>query len=727
MIPRIKVGRGVTGAVRYIMGEGRDVLTGDLKTLDAGESTRVAWIGGTGFGFDIGSEEDADLARRIMEFDSLNQSSPTRRCEKDCVHLSLAWAPGEKPTRQEMEEAAQSALKTLGMENAKALFAAHTDEGYSHIHIVASKLNPDTGRAYDLKGNFLKLSKWAEQYERDHGGVVCLRRETANDLRDAITARDADAVLKSMTQQRATFTADNLERALGKQIKGEFARVQFGEQVLGLAEVVRLADRDGGPVTRYTTETVLESERNVLRDAEGISNSNWHGITDHHRARALDRFATIRDEQRDAFEHATGPDGLVLIDGQAGTGKSFTVAAIRTAYEDAGYNVIGLAPTNAVAQDMGRDGFQKAATVHSEVFALNNQRTQWDRWTVVIVDEAAMLDTKMMATVTEHAYDAGAKLILVGDDRQLSSIERGGMYGTLKDRYGAAALTEVTRQYKQEDRRAAAMMAEGNFADAIAIYEKKGEITWTRTQEEARAQLVRRWTADTEASPEKSRFVFAYTNVDVDALNKDIREVQRRRGVLGEDGREFETAHGKADFAAGDRLQFTTTDKKQGIFNGAAGQVVAIEGSAITVQLDGKQQKQLTFDGDEFKGFRHGYAGTIYKGQGRTLDQTYLYHSEHWRSAASYVALTRHRDKAEMFVARNTAADPEQLARQMARVEERRAASNFFPANSYAPTNRKASEEPKLSPSKIEEISELQPERGNEPQQGLQPHPGFRR
>src|SRR3984885_11166410 len=75
---------------------------------------------------------------------------------------------------------------------------------------------------------------------------------------------------------------------------------------------------------------------------------------------------------------------------------------------------------------------------------------------------------------------------------------------------------------------------------------------------------------------------------------------------------------------------------------------------------------------------RHGYAGTIYRGQGRTLDQTYLYHSEHWRSAASYVALTRHRDKAELFVATNTARDVTELARQMARVDNRRAASQFY-------------------------------------------------
>ena len=103
-----------------------------------------------------------------------------------------------------------------------------------------------------------------------------------------------------------------------------------------------------------------------------------------------------------------------------------------------------------------------------------------------------------------------------------------------------------------------------------------------------------------------------------------------------------------------------------------------INGTTIHLQLDGRDGRGIAFDAGEFKDFRHGYAGTIYKGQGRTLDQTYLYHSEHWRSAASYVALTRHRDKAEVFVARNTAPDLKELARQMARVDNRKAASHYF-------------------------------------------------
>jgi ATP-dependent exoDNAse (exonuclease V) alpha subunit len=103
------------------------------------------------------------------------------------------------------------------------------------------------------------------------------------------------------------------------------------------------------------------------------------------------QFDGISREQARAFQHATGPEGLAIIDGQAGTGKSFCMAAIRKAYEARGEKVIGLAPTNAVAQDMGRDGFARAATIHSELFALKNGRMQWHGRTVVMVDEAAMV------------------------------------------------------------------------------------------------------------------------------------------------------------------------------------------------------------------------------------------------------------------------------------------------------------------------------------------------
>jgi hypothetical protein len=153
--------------------------------------------------------------------------------------------------------------------------------------------------------------------------------------------------------------------------------------------------------------------------------------------------------------------------------------------------------------------------------------------------------------------------------------------------------------------------------------------------------------------------------------------MRRARGDLGED-QMFKTARGEEPFAVGDRLQIIGTDKKLGLFNGFAGTITNINDKTIHLKLDGREGQGIAFNAAEFQDFRHGYAGTIYKGQGRTLDQTYLYHSEHWRSAASYVALTRHRDKAEMFVARNTAPDLKELARQMARVDNRKAASHYY-------------------------------------------------
>jgi Ti-type conjugative transfer relaxase TraA len=511
--------------------------------------------------------------------------------------------------------------------------------------------------------------------------VVCTRREEANQLRDAIDRKDMGAVLELMTHQRATFKERDVERVLSKQVKDKSERGTLVKELLTRPEIVGLSDQKNGPVTRYTTTSILDAERRVLSAADGLIRDKTHVVGSIIESKVLSgrEFAGISSEQARAYRHATGPEGLAIIDGQAGTGKSYSMAAIRKAYEANGNKVIGLAPTNAVAQDMGRDGFTNASTIHSELFALKNGRARWNNHTVVMVDEAAMIDTKLMAQLTSFANEAKAKLILVGDDRQLSSIDRGGMFAVLKNRHGAAELSEVRRQSKNDDRRAAELMAEGNFHDALARYDTKGGIEWTRTQEKAQTALVRKWASDTAADPSKTRFIFAYTNDDVSKINFAIRDMRRARGDLGED-QMFKTARGEEPFAVGDRLQIIGTDKKLGLFNGFAGTITNINEKTIHLKLDGREGQGIEFDTGAFQDFRHGYAGTIYKGQGRTLDQTYLYHSEHWRSAASYVALTRHRDKAEMFVARNTAPDLKELARQMARVDNRKAASQYFPS-----------------------------------------------
>ena len=704
---RIQTGKGVTGALRYVQSEGRDPKTGKLIELASGAQGRAELIGGTGFGFEVTDAARADLARRIMEFAAQNQASKTKKCIQDCVHIELSWAPGETPSHKEMMEAARSALAAQGMGNAMALVYSHHDEDYAHVHIVASKINPDTGYAYDLLGSWRKGSAWAEQWERDHGGVINTRRETANELRRAIKDRDIEGVLTAITKQRSTFTQRELQRAVNKEIypkigadggakrSVELERAQFINAVLAHPEIVQLRDTaEAGPTTRYTTRTVLEAEIYVLNAAAGLKADTGHGVGEDTRAGVLaGPYGAMTAEQAQAFRHCTGDEGLALIDGQAGTGKSFTLAAIRDAYEAAGHRVIGLAPTNRVAKNLGNDGFTYARTVHSELFALNNGRTSWDAKTVVMVDEAAMLDTKLMAMLTAHAQDAGAKLILAGDDRQLSSIDRGGMFGVLKDRHGAAVLSEVKRQQKVDDRRASEMMAEGNFHDALGIYERKGAINWTLTQKEAREELIAKWAQDTAADRDKSRLVLAYTNEDVDRLNLELRAVRKDRGELEWEDHAIKTAHGRFDFSSGDRIRFTGTDKEVGVINNATGTIEMIDGGKLAVRLDGPEGKTVTFETGSFGHFRHAYAATIYAAQGSNLDQVYLYHSEHWRRAPAYVALTRHKDKTELFVARNTAKDLKELAQQVSRTAETRAASQFYQQQPIGPVRPRTAPE----------------------------------
>ena len=143
-------------------------------------------------------------------------------------------------------------------------------------------------------------------------------------------------------------------------------------------------------------------------------------------------------------------------------------------------------------------------------------------------------------------------------------------------------------------------------------------------------------------------------------------------------------------FAVGDRVQFTDTLKGARIYNGNAGTIMEIDGATglIRARLDapaGAAAREAVWSASEFAGFRHGNAGTIYKGQGKTLDQTYLLHTHHWRRASAYVALTRQRERAQIFVATETVRDLRELARQMSRDEVKGAIGRLCDRGSAPP------------------------------------------
>jgi hypothetical protein len=229
----------------------------------------------------------------------------------------------------------------------------------------------------------------------------------------------------------------------------------------------------------------------------------------------------------------------------------------------------------------------------------------------------------------------------------------------------------VQRVKDQEQQRVFGEMHEGEFLGALQLTEKAGRLHWTGKQDDTLRAMVEHYTGDVAAAPDKRRFMFAFSNAEVDTLNDLARAIYKQRGDLGADV-SLQTKDGPQTFATGDRVMFsgggrTAAEKRAGLINGNAGTITEIDTTGpkpcVTVQLDaakGQEPQSITFTvGDdakagEFNKFKLGYAGTIYKGQGATLDQTYVCHSSPWKSSAAYVALTRHRENVEIFAATNT-------------------------------------------------------------------------
>ncbi|MBV9828311.1 MAG: MobA/MobL family protein [Alphaproteobacteria bacterium] len=622
--------------------------------------------------------------------------------------------PGEIETiRQTWEQVGNRALEKAGFD-IRIDCRSFADQGVDreatvHLGPVASGMerNGETTDLGDRNRSAQARNAERERIDGDRATVAAEiidlaaereRRGQERELRAAIRSHNPPKILEELTERRSTFSRGDLNRVLAKVIIDPRERAALTAQILALPEVVGLKEAVDAPVSRYTTRTVLADEAGVTADTAVLAERTGYGVNPRRAEAQLARHPGLKEEQRAAFRHGIGPNGLAVIAGESATGKSTALSVIRDGYEADGYRVIGMAWTNAVVQDMRGAGYRQTTTIASELARLEHGSSRWDARTVLIVDEAGMLSTRHFACLTAHARSSGAKLILAGDDKQLASIERGGLFGALKEKHGGAELHEVVRVSDAEQKRAFNLMHNGEFLPALAIFAGQGAIRWSGRETDSFDDLVGQWGADTAGNPAKTRFVFAYTNADVKELNAALRGVRKGQGALGEDNK-LTTAEGEAAFAVNDRIQFTGSARRRdyreaGLANGNVGTIRAIEGSRVTVALDtkpGSPERILSFvagkdyAGGEFDQFRHGYAGTIYRGQGRTLDATYLYHSRHWRSASSYVALTRHRENVSLFVATETARDLGQLARQMARIDDTRSASQFHVSDEPPP------------------------------------------
>lgn len=480
--------------------------------------------------------------------------------------------------------------------------------------------------------------------------------------------------LEVLTRQQSTFTRQDLARFVDRHTADaeQFTAVMVRVEVC--PELVALG-KDGQGRERFSTRAMIGVEQRLEEASFAMGQSQGHAVPLAVRRAAMARDG-LGDEQALAVGEVTKSRDLSVVVGYAGTGKSTMLGVAREAWEEAGYRVRGAALSGIAAEGLEAGSGIESRTLASLERAWERGFDLLERGDVLVVDEAGMVGSRQMERVLSVAREAGAKVVLVGDPEQLQAIEAGGAFRAVAERVGSVEITTVRRQREGWQQAATKELATGRTEQALGRYEAAGLVRGHGTLEEARAGVVAGWEEARQAAPEESQIMLAHRRVDVRALNEAAREIRREAGELGDDVL-VPTAQGERMFADGERVYFLRNDRELGVKNGTLGTVRGIEGSAeagdlaLSVQLDGPDGagtgRVVSVSVAEYDALDHGYAATIHKSQGVTVDRAHVLATGSMDRHGAYVALSRHRESVSVHWGGDDVGDRDGLVKQLSR------------------------------------------------------------
>ncbi|TPK85162.1 Ti-type conjugative transfer relaxase TraA [Mesorhizobium sp. B2-4-13] len=498
---------------------------------------------------------------------------------------------------------------------------------------------------------------------------------------------DPSVALDAITHQQSTFTRKDIAKFAHRHSD---SMEQFNAVTAVISNAPDLVElgKDGRGDNRFTTRQMIETEQSLHRAAERMAGEERHAVSDGQReaalARAAQRGLILSGEQVDALEHITDGRGLGVVVGFAGTGKSAMLGVARQAWAAAGYEVRGVALSGIAAENLEGGSGIPSHTIASMEHGWGQGRDLLTARDVLVIDEAGMVGTRQLERVLSHAADVGAKVVLVGDPQQLQAIEAGAAFRSLHERHGGVEIGQVRRQREEWQRKATRDLATGRIGAAIGAYDAQGMVHQAASRDVARSDLVDRWDRDRHVEPEASRIILTHTNDEVRALNNAARKRMRAAGDLGDEVR-VDVERGARTFASGDRVMFLRNERGLGVKNGTLGVVGEVNTQSMTVRID--DGRSVRFDLKDYAHIDHGYAATIHKAQGMTVDRTHVLATPGMDAHGSYVALSRHRHGMDLHYGGDDFATRERLVRTLSRDRAKDMASDYEqidPAQSYA-------------------------------------------
>jgi conjugative relaxase-like TrwC/TraI family protein len=442
---------------------------------------------------------------------------------------------------------------------------------------------------------------------------------------------------------------------------------RVADAFLASEEVVTLGGSGKGE--RFTTREVWEIERAALakvekmRSGDGSSPAASLGAE-----RVIAERPSLKADQVEMIRRLlTDPGRISVVIGEAGTGKTYAIVAAAEAWAREGVGLRAAAPTWRAANVMRAEGLaaQSTASLLAELDRAGSGEGL-ERNSVLLVDEAGMVDSPSVARLIDHADAAQAKLVLVGDYEQLSEIESGGLFRAIAERGDPITLDEVIRHRFDVEREGAKRIREGEGEQAIRLYRSEERVIVAPDPEARREVMVNDWHQAHERG--EDAVMIAKRNAEVDQLNELARAKMKAAGRLGAG----EVEVGGRGFAAGDEVITRVNDRKAAVYNRERWQVVEVDVANHRVVLLGLDQARTVELGAAYlaqvnpqsgaPALQHAYAITTYSAQGTTVERAYLAADASMDKQELYVATSRSRGETLIYATPEVRGDRAEIA-----------------------------------------------------------------
>jgi conjugative relaxase-like TrwC/TraI family protein len=438
------------------------------------------------------------------------------------------------------------------------------------------------------------------------------------------------------------------------------------ETVLEHRDAVALPIVTGSREQAWAARCVLADEERIAALARSLTGEEGPRVEE--RA-ALD--AVVRLEERlgaslTATQHEvavglmTCGHRLDVVIGVAGSGKTTMLAAVRDGFVTAGYTVLGTATSGQAARNLGEGAGIDSRTVASLSWRLDYNALALSDRHALILDEGAMTSDVDLARLLAAVERSGAKLIVVGDDRQLGAIGPGGALTALAERHPEQlrALGDNLRQTNPAERVALSQLRDGNLEAAVAWYARNGRVHPVPDRRRAVIGMIRAWAGDVDAG--RDVLLLAYRRDNIEVLNQAARDLWERSGRLT--GREL-TAPGGRTYRAGDRVVTLAPGPHGAWVTSQAARVTVVDPEAQTLTATTPDGRPLHMGAEDLGSDRlgYGYAITGHRAQGITVEVAHVLDDGGGRELA-YVTMSRARSASHVYT---TASDLAQAAQRL--------------------------------------------------------------